>query len=37
VRHVQGGKYLVSASDGHMNGCGYSGEATAELQAAFPG
>jgi hypothetical protein len=35
VEFVQGGKYLVSATDGHVNGCGYSGEATAELQAAF--
>ena len=35
VEFVQGSKYLVSATDGHVNGCGYSGEASAELQTAF--
>ena len=35
VQFAQGTKYLVSATDGHVNGCGYSGEATADLQAAF--
>ena len=35
VQFTQGAEYLVSATDGHVNGCGYSGEATAELKAAF--
>jgi hypothetical protein len=35
VQFAQGTKYLVSATDGHVNGCGYSGEATADLQTAF--
>jgi hypothetical protein len=35
VQFVQGTKYFVSATDGHVNGCGYSGEASADLQAAF--
>ena len=28
-------RYLVTAADGTVNGCGYSGPATAELQRAF--
>lgn len=36
-----GGQYLISATDGQVNYCGFSGEATPELQAgfeaAFPG
>ena len=35
VQFAQGTKYFVSATDGHVNGCGYSGEASAELQTAF--
>lgn len=30
-----GGQYMVSASDGAVTVCGYSGEATAELRAAY--
>lgn len=30
-----GGQYLVSAADGAVTVCGYSGEATAELRAAY--
>lgn len=32
---VQGKKYLVTATDGTVNGCGYTGEATADLQKYF--
>jgi hypothetical protein len=35
VQFAQGTKYFVSATDGNVNGCGYSGEASADLQAAF--
>ena len=31
----EGGSYLITAVDGTVNLCGYSGEATAELQALF--
>jgi hypothetical protein len=41
VPFAEGGNFLVSATDGVVNYCGMSGEATAELQAlydaAFPG
>jgi hypothetical protein len=41
VPFAEGGSFLVSATDGVVNYCGMSGEATAELQAlydaAFPG
>jgi hypothetical protein len=41
VPFAEGGNFLVSATDGIVNYCGMSGEATAELQAlydaAFPG
>jgi len=30
-----GARYLVTATDGTVNGCGYSGPATAELESAF--
>ena len=32
---VQGKKYLVTATGGTVNGCGYTGEATADLQKYF--
>lgn len=32
---VQGSKYLVTATDGTVNGCGYTGEATPDLQKYF--
>lgn len=32
---VQGKRYLVSATDGIVNTCGYSGEATPDLEAAY--
>ncbi len=31
----EGGRYLITASEGVVNMCGYSGEATPELAAAF--
>lgn len=31
----QGRQYLITAADGMVNLCGYSGEATPELEAAF--
>jgi hypothetical protein len=30
-----GKRYLVTATDGMVNGCGYSGPATSELESAF--
>ncbi|MGA7272875.1 MAG: hypothetical protein WB239_17520, partial [Acidimicrobiia bacterium] len=30
-----GQRYLITATDGVVNGCGYSGPATADLEAAF--
>jgi hypothetical protein len=30
-----GGRYLVTATDGTVNGCGFSGPATPELEDAF--
>lgn len=30
-----GGQYLITASEGSVNMCGYSGEATPEMEAAF--
>jgi hypothetical protein len=30
-----GGRYLISATDGQVNYCGFSGEATPELRAGF--
>ena len=30
-----GGQYLISATDGQVNYCGFSGEATSDLQAGF--
>jgi hypothetical protein len=35
VQFAKGTKYFVSATDGHVDGCGYSGEASADLQTAF--
>ena len=35
VEFTQGARYLVTATDGTVNTCGYSGPATAELEAAF--
>lgn len=35
VAFEQGKRYLVTASEGTVNGCGYSGEATADFEKAF--
>ena len=35
VEFVQGKRYLVTATDGTVNTCGYSGEATADYEASF--
>lgn len=35
VQFAEGERYLVTASEGTVNGCGYSGPATPELEAAF--
>jgi hypothetical protein len=35
VDFQQGQRYLVTAAQGTVNGCGYSGPATAELEQAF--
>jgi hypothetical protein len=35
VEFADGQTYLVTATDGTVNGCGYSGLATPELQSAF--
>ena len=35
VEFVEGERYLVTATDGIVNGCGFSGPATPELEQAF--
>jgi hypothetical protein len=35
VQFVQGTRYLVTATDGTVNACGYTGEATPDLETAF--
>ena len=35
VEFVEGERYLVTATDGVVNGCGFSGPATPELEQAF--
>jgi hypothetical protein len=35
VDFVQGKRYLVTATDGTVNSCGYTGEATPDLEASF--
>jgi hypothetical protein len=35
VEFVQGKRYLVTATNGTVNGCGFTGEATPELEKAF--
>jgi hypothetical protein len=35
VDFVAGEQYLVTATDGNVNACGYSGESTPEMRAAF--
>ncbi len=35
VELVDGERYLVTATDGTVNGCGFSGPATPELESAF--
>lgn len=35
INFVEGRRYLITAVDGTVNLCGYSGEATPELEAAF--
>ena len=35
VEFEQGKRYLVTAADGNVNGCGYTGPATPELEASF--
>jgi len=30
-----GGRYLIASTNGIVNGCGFSGEATPELEAAY--
>lgn len=35
VQFAAGQHYLVSATDGQVNGCGFSGEDSADLKAAF--
>ena len=35
IEFRSGARYLVTATDGTVNGCGYSGPATAELESAF--
>ena len=35
VEFKQGERYLVAAADGSVNGCGFSGPATAELEKAY--
>ncbi|HUR15404.1 MAG TPA: hypothetical protein VM097_13055 [Mycobacteriales bacterium] len=35
VAFEQGKRYLVTAAQGTVNGCGYSGPATADLEASF--
>jgi hypothetical protein len=35
VDFAEGERYLVTAAEGTVNGCGYSGPATPELERAF--
>lgn len=35
VEFTAGGRYLVTATDGTVNGCGYSGPATPDLEKSF--
>ena len=35
IDFVEGGRYLISATDGNVNYCGYSDVATPELRSAF--
>ena len=35
VELVAGEEYLLTATDGVVNGCGFSGPSTPELEAAF--
>jgi hypothetical protein len=35
VEFVKGTRYLVTATDGNVNTCGYTGEATPDLEASF--
>jgi hypothetical protein len=35
VELVEGKRYLVTATNGTVNACGYTGEATPDLEAAF--
>ena len=35
VEFIEGERYLLTATDGTINGCGFSGPATAELEATF--
>ena len=35
VDFVDGGQYLITATDGTVNYCGFSGESTTEMRAAF--
>lgn len=35
VTFVEGERYLLTATDGTVNGCGFSGPATKELEAAY--
>lgn len=35
VDFVVGDQYLVTATDGFVNGCGFSGPATSEFETAF--
>lgn len=35
IEFEEGKQYLISAVDGHVNYCGYSGEVTPELEAGF--
>lgn len=35
IEFRSGARYLVTATDGTVHGCGYSGPATSELESAF--
>ncbi|MBA3289041.1 MAG: hypothetical protein H0U21_13680 [Acidimicrobiia bacterium] len=35
VEFAAGERYLITATDGNVNGCGFSGPATADLESAF--
>ena len=35
VEFTEGSRYLVTATEGTVNGCGFSGPATAELESSF--